>query len=131
MIGRKMLRILQAIGYEMLPVHPRYAMEQMKGFLTNLNILWAFVVKTSIFLTNSLWNLIVQLKWRIWMMMVVWGCGLFLFWYLEFGNVFLLGTGFALIFANLGDTRREGDMSAWVSINLLHFFTCFFTNIFI
>ena len=47
--------------------------------------------------------------------MVAWGLCFLLFWYLEFGSVFMLGTGFALIFANLGDTRREGDMSAWVS----------------
>ena len=48
--------------------------------------------------------------------MAVWGLCSLLFWYLEFGSIFLLGTGFALIFANLGDTRREGDMSAWVRI---------------
>ena len=115
MAGRRILRILQAIGYELLPVHPKYALEQTKIFLSNLTVFWSFIFKTSLFLSKSLLKLVVELKLRVWITLAVWGLCFLLFWYLEFGSIYMLGTGFVLIFANLGDTRREGDMSAWVS----------------
>ena len=113
----RVFQVLQAIGYELLPVHPAYAKEQVRWFAVNAWVLAAAVGGASVQLTVLLWATAARTSLTTWMGLVLWGTLLVASVTVELGRVYLVATGFALVFLNLGDTRHDGDMSAWSVFN--------------
>lgn len=112
-----MLKVLQAIGYELLPVHPAYAMTQMRGFVANLAVLVAAIGGAGVKLAALLGAAAARTSWRTWACVVLWLALLVASLAVELHQFFLVATGFFLIFTNMGNTRGEGDMSAWSVFN--------------
>lgn len=111
------VHVLKCILYELLPIHPFYALKQSKLFLSNLRVLSASSVKAILYLAATTWKIVRSWRWQTWALLLIWFVLLSVFVKIEFGSLYLMGTGFGLIYYNLGDTRRDGDMSAWSVFN--------------
>jgi hypothetical protein len=113
-----LMRVIRAILYELMPVHPAYAYKQSRSLIKNLKVLSASLVQAALYLTEKMWKLVRCLSWQTWATLLLWFALLGIFVKLEFGSLYLMGTAFALIFYNLDYSKRsDGDMSAWSVFN--------------
>ena len=112
------LRGIKAILYELMPVHPAYALKQSKSFRKNIYVLARSSVHALTYLTTTTWKMVLCWNWQRWATLLLWFALLGIFAKLEFGSLYVMGTAFALIFYNLDySTKRDGEMSAWSVFN--------------
>lgn len=107
---------LSAILYELQPIRLKDLKYICSIVITNYLQFFSFFKNQTVPAIYVIVNCVTSIKLRHMILFLVWVISLWVFSYLEFATVFVILTGFALIFINLG-TRNKDDISAYSVFN--------------
>ena len=110
-------KLLSTVCYEIQPIRYSDALRIVRYLRKNLIQIFSAILLFGSFSIQTSKDMIKMIPSRYYILTTLWFVGFLVFWSLQFASLWLIGSLFTIMFANLGERGKDDEFSAYSVFN--------------